>query len=145
MENILAPLDFSPVTERVIHMTAHVARAFHSKVWLIHVAPAEPYPADYDAGPQEVRDTVAENLRCRHQDLQTLAERLRDMDIETTPLLIQGEIVDEILSQAKKCKADCIILGTHGNGGLFKRLLGSISEGVLRKTVCPVLFVQAEG
>jgi nucleotide-binding universal stress UspA family protein len=37
--------------------------------------------------------------------------------------------------------ADLIVLGTHGRSGFDRLLLGSVTEKVLRKSVCPVMTV----
>ncbi len=38
-------------------------------------------------------------------------------------------------------KADLIVMGAHGRGGLYKRLVGSVSEGVMREAKCPMLII----
>ena len=35
-----------------------------------------------------------------------------------------------------------IVVGSHGHGALYHLLLGSVSEGIIRKTTCPVLVVR---
>jgi nucleotide-binding universal stress UspA family protein len=55
--------------------------------------------------------------------------------------LLQGSIVETILKQAKKLDVEMIVMGTHGRGAVFKLLVGSVSEGVLRGAKCPVLVV----
>jgi nucleotide-binding universal stress UspA family protein len=39
-------------------------------------------------------------------------------------------------------KADLIVMGTHGRGGLSRLLAGSVAEGVMRKAACPVLTLK---
>ncbi|MBP8067832.1 MAG: universal stress protein, partial [Pedobacter sp.] len=34
-----------------------------------------------------------------------------------------------------------IVIGTHGRGGLYHFLMGSVAEHVARKSACPVLIV----
>ncbi|MHC4140295.1 MAG: universal stress protein [Planctomycetota bacterium] len=36
---------------------------------------------------------------------------------------------------------DIIIVGTHGHGGVHHMIFGSVSEGVLRSSSCPVLVI----
>jgi nucleotide-binding universal stress UspA family protein len=52
-----------------------------------------------------------------------------------------AEPQDEILAVAEECKADLIILGTHGRTGFDHFISGSVSESVARKSKCPVLII----
>ena len=38
-----------------------------------------------------------------------------------------------------------IILGTHGRTGLFRLLMGSVAESILRRAPCPVLVYREPG
>ena len=35
-------------------------------------------------------------------------------------------------------------MGSHGHGAIYELLVGSVTEGVLRKARCPVLVVPSE-
>jgi nucleotide-binding universal stress UspA family protein len=72
----------------------------------------------------------------------TLPERVRQaahVRIDVT----SGEPPDAILQAARKQKADLVVMGTNGLGGVKKFLLGSTTEKVLRRTETPVLVVPA--
>ncbi len=49
-----------------------------------------------------------------------------------------------ILEFAKTMRADVIILGRHGHGGVGKALFGSVAEKIVRKAHCAVLVVPLE-
>jgi nucleotide-binding universal stress UspA family protein len=49
----------------------------------------------------------------------------------------------EIVAAATDERADLIVLGTQGRGGLEHALLGSVAERVVRLAPCPVLTVRA--
>lgn len=139
--NIVAAIDFSPVTELVLERAAAEARAFAARLWLLHVAAPEPDFVGYDPGPVGVRQQVAQHLREDHQRLQAHAQSLREGGLDVTALLVQGPTIETILREASKLAADLIVLGSHGRGVLGRTLLGSVSEGILRKTAIPVLIV----
>jgi nucleotide-binding universal stress UspA family protein len=53
-----------------------------------------------------------------------------------------GHVVPEILAQAKESRADLLVIGRHGRGGVQRLVLGSVAEKVLRLATCPVLTVR---
>ena len=58
-------------------------------------------------------------------------------------LYLHNMVVDKILQEAKKLDASLIVMGSHGHGALYHLLVGSVTEGVLKGTACPVLVVPA--
>ena len=138
---ILVPIDFSEATPKVIQQAKKFAESLTAKIWLIHVAEPDPFFVGYEPGPKSVRDNLAKKFRKEHAYLQEEAEKLRQTGIDATALLVQGPTVQTILNQAKKLKVDLIIMGSHGHGAILKFLVGSVSEGVLRKSPHPVLIV----
>ena len=53
-------------------------------------------------------------------------------------------IAQVIVDEAKGMSADLLVMGTHGRRGLTHLLVGSVAEGVIRLTPCPVLLVRSE-
>ncbi len=141
--NIIAAVDFSPVTGAVLDALERFAASIAARVWLIHVVAPDPAFVGYEAGPGGVRNQVAAEHRKHHQDLQHLAERLRAAGIEATALLLQGPTVETIISEAGRLPASLIVLGSHGHGRIYDVLVGSVSEGIVRASTVPVLLVPA--
>ena len=56
-----------------------------------------------------------------------------------------GAVSDAILSDARRSRADVIVMGTHGRRGLNRLLLGSDAERVLREATVPVLLTRGGG
>jgi len=141
MRNILVPIDFSAISDSVVDIAKTFAECFSARIWLIHVASPDPDFVGYDAGPQSVRDQVAEHLREEHQRLQSIAAELREAGLETTALLVQGPTAEKILAEAEEHAADLIVMGSHGHGAMHRMLMGSVSERILRKADCPVTII----
>ena len=97
----------------------------------------------FEAGPQSVRDARANELRNEHRAFQQQAKEICGKGVDAEAYLIQGPTVDTILEQADHLQADLLVLGSHGHGALYRALLGSVCEGVLRRTNIPVLIVPA--
>jgi nucleotide-binding universal stress UspA family protein len=139
--NILAAIDFSAVSDEVVALAGRLSRAAGDRVWLLHVAAPDPAFLGWQAGPQSTRDARAEALRSEHRDLQSRAEALRGSGLEATALLVQGGTVETILAEAERLHAELIVVGSHGRGALGRALLGSVSEGLVRRSALPVLVV----
>jgi nucleotide-binding universal stress UspA family protein len=74
------------------------------------------------------------------QDAEKVAKAARSSTIDKA--LLKGDPAENILSVAKKRKADVIVLGRRGMGRLAGLLLGSVSQKVSQLAHCPVLTVK---
>lgn len=144
MRSILVAVDFSGITESALNYASTLARLSGSPVHLLHVASPEPTFVGYEPGPPEVRQQVARELRSEHRDLQVLADGLRAQGIDAHAAAVQGPTVATVVARAQEVGADVIVIGSHGHGRLYRALLGSVSEGILRHAPCPVLIVPSE-
>ena len=148
---LLVGVDFSESTEKIVKKAEEIAKALSAKVWLMHVAKPEPsdlYGAGYEPDaiglemdPQTFRDSLAKRFHKEHRQLQEIADRLRKAGLDTTALLVQGETVETILKEVSKLDVEMIIVGSHGRGAMYQLLMGSVCEGVIRKSKCPILVV----
>lgn len=57
--------------------------------------------------------------------------------------LILGNPRQGILDTARREMVDLIVLATHGRSGLQWLFMGSVAEGVIRRSTCPVLVLPA--
>jgi nucleotide-binding universal stress UspA family protein len=138
IQKILLPVDFPNTSLRVIHQAATLARHFHSKIVMLHVASAQRHAA---AAPQDApelagRDMLAEIVKEaeRNQD-QSLGAELEGLAIE--PRLIKGDPARAIVQMAQAERADLIMMPSHGY--TFNQfLLGSVTAKVLHGSDCPV-------
>ena len=69
--------------------------------------------------------------------------KAEDQTAVTDEILIrEGPPAETILETAKAQNCDLIVLGTHGQGGMAKILVGSIAKQVLRHADVPVLVIR---
>lgn len=143
MKTILAAIDFSDVTEAVLDHATALAGAFGAKVYVVHVAAPEPTFVTYAPGPQHERDFRADELRDEHRKIQDLAAAMQAKKIDAEALLVPGETINKLLEEADHLDADIIVMGSHGHGALYELLVGSVTDGILRKAKRPVTIVPA--
>lgn len=146
--NILSAIDFSGVTDDVVQNTRMLASALQAKVFLLHaIAPATPVfdiEANIDAWMPVAK--IAESDRPElpaYDRLLEIARELQNADLDVSVSIAHNNEVDAIIEAAETSGADLIILGSHGHGALYHLLVGSVSEGVVRKAACPVVIVPA--
>ena len=139
MKTIVVPIDFTEGTDKTIQQATLLAKAFSSTLYLLHaVTPNE------DTSGKEVK-SIEKVYPEELQQLNRLARLLREQDIETHALLIEGVTVDAILKEAESVDADLIILGSHSHNLLISTLLGRVEPGIVKKAKCSVLLVPSEG
>jgi len=139
--NILVAIDLSNASQKILDKAKTLAVALPAKVCLLHVIEGEPDFLDDEPDLLSSSDQSQQEFTQEHKYLQKEVDGLRQSGIETKGLLSQGSVVDVILQKSKQLEIDIIIVGTHGHGGVHHMIFGSVSEGVLRNTSCPVLVI----
>ena len=138
---LLVCVDLSEFTEIIVKKIEEIAKALSAKVWLLHNAVPEPDFVEFKADPQAARESLAKKFHAEHRQIQELADRMRKAGLDTTALLVHGATVETILKEASELEVDMIVVGSHGRRAMHQLLVGSVSEGVLRKSRCPILVV----
>jgi len=138
---LLVCVDLSESTEIIVKKIEEIAIALSAKVWLLHNAVPEPDFVEFKVDPQAARESLAKKFHGEHRQIQELANRMRKAGLDTTALLVHGATVETILNEASELEVDMIVVGSHGRGAMYQLLVGSVSEGVLRKSRCPILVV----
>jgi nucleotide-binding universal stress UspA family protein len=81
-------------------------------------------------------------LHAREDYLRQVSEWLEALGMEVTVEVRPGNVVDTIVSVARD-GFEIVIMATHGRTGLSRVALGSVAEGVLHGSPCPVLIIPA--
>lgn len=147
MGEVLACVDFSDATDRVLAAVTRLAAATRLTVRLVHVAAGEAELAGYDKESFEAAtpDKRAGQLRDEHGRLESFTDDLRAAGVETAPpALVMGHTAEQIGRLADELGADLVMVGSHGHGGLHHLLVGSVTEDLLRRSSVPVIVVPAK-
>ena len=141
IKTILAPIDFSEISSRSLDYAVDLAREVKAAVSVVHAyeIPVYAFPEGAVITPASVAAELADKAQ-KSLDAAVAARRGRGVEISGT--LTNGNAREEILRLAKQCKADLIVMGTHGRRGLPRAILGSVAESVIRTSEIPVLTVQ---
>lgn len=157
MKSILVPIDFSAATPHVLELAGQVAKSFGAEIHLVHVkelrAAIPPSAFGYGvAGMPELMPMsslpIAEPLPQPAPTDERERAKLTDWQKEIAEIGLRvklhepvGDVVEEILRTVDAIKTDLIVMGRHGHGAMYNLLVGSVTEGVLKRSDRPVLLV----
>ncbi len=141
---IVLAIDGSKFSEAAVQTVIEQARPQDTEVQVLHVVePPTLLVAREMGGYDQALDAMWEAERKEAEALVTkIAARLRPKCLKVTPTVEQGDPKSKIIEAASKCRADLIVVGSHGRKGLEHFLLGSVSEAVARHAECSVEIVR---
>lgn len=147
--HVLVAVDGSPTGNRGLKAAIGLASNQAAALTIMHVVDdmkSVSYIGDMGYVPAMYIDTLLEDLRVNGGKILAKAEAAaRESGVAPKKLLVEtkgGSVADAILAQARKVRADVIVLGTHGRRGLRRVVLGSDAEAVLRESRVPVMLVR---
>jgi nucleotide-binding universal stress UspA family protein len=137
---ILVPTDFSDTATKALELAIQIAKRSDAQLLIVHIYLLPVLPARNTFYSDQGKGM--DNLRKAEDELQRLTEAmtsLKEVKYETKAISMYGpvEIPDILIGLS----ADLIIMGTHGNEGLKKLILGSNTFSIIDKSPCPVLIV----
>lgn len=141
MKRILACIDFSETTAPVTAMAKTLSRALQAEVVVLFVVPLDMGMVLADAAPQPMVVPTPVDMTQYRRLVQEQVAQIAAEGIACRGLCLQGAVAATIQEQAKAVGADLIVLGSHGHGRVYHLLVGSVTQGVLRKSPLPILVV----
>jgi nucleotide-binding universal stress UspA family protein len=141
---ILVALDGSPTSTKGLREAIGLAKREGAELCILHVV-NESVPYTPLAGAPPI-NLIALLLGSGRALLKKAQAQARKQGVEATTILVestQRDAAGTIVAQARKRRADLIVLGTHGRRGMLRLVLGSDAEQVVRTAPVPVLLVRA--
>jgi nucleotide-binding universal stress UspA family protein len=145
--DVLLAVDGSPVTEAAVRFVERSPVLHASHVRVLSVAdPSYPWWAGVDWMADAAADAWSDALdtsRSSHAQLaRETTERLRAVGIDAHAVSGEGRVADVILEQADAQPTDLIVVGSRGQTGLRRMLVGSVGRDVLHHAHCSVLIAR---
>lgn len=135
-EKILIPTDGSDPSASAAASGMDLAVDQEATVHFLYVI--EPLQSS-EGGAQQVLESMR---RSGERTVRELAEEAEEKGVEAVTEVVDGTPSKEIVEYARANDIDVIVMGTHGRTGLRRRLLGSVTEKVVRLSDIPVLTIQ---
>lgn len=144
-KNILAPTDFSQDSDAALRMALSVAATYQARIFLLHVISntLERSLSDYCLDQSIVNRILNEGIVFSNEKLREAIDKCqKNGNIKIIPDVRKGQPSEEILKEASERKIDLIVIASHGETGLKKYFMGSVTERVMKEAKCPVLLMR---
>ena len=142
-KRILVPIDGSATAKAGLKEALKLAKTAGARLRLLHVVDESPLLTLPEAGYSI--DTIIDELKASGQSvLAAAAKTAAAQGAKCDSGLVESmglRVADQITAEAKRWRADLIVIGTHGRRGVQRMLMGSDAELVVRNTTVPVLLV----
>jgi len=126
-KKILVPLDGSDLAELALPYAEELAVAFDSELVLLHVS--EPSKKEY--------------LHMHQLYLEKIAGQTRKLVKRVSPVLVSGNLVEEIVTTTEKNDIRLIVMASHGHSGIIPWATDGVATKVIEATGVPLLLVKA--
>jgi nucleotide-binding universal stress UspA family protein len=145
MKTIVALVDLSDLSFKVLKQAHVLAKAFGSEVVILHVVPKEPVVVDVGLlSPTVMQAPSAASVETQYGQLLEMRESLMKFGVNARVEQFPGAEVDTVLAEIKRLQADMVIVGSHHHSTFYNLLIGSVSNDVLKRAHCPVLVVPGD-
>ncbi len=144
-KNVVACIDFSESSHRVIEQAIRVAQQDEASLHLLHVFSTPWKRANYVPKPSSEDQQQFSDSRIERMQL-----ALEPFESETHALQVETSVVenaresDGIVQFIGDSGADLVVVGTRGCTGLRAVLLGTVAERIVRESPCSVLAVKPD-
>ena len=146
IRQILSPVDFSDLSAHALRYASMLTRCGSARLVVA-------YAQSFSPPPYFTEGQVGELERQFHDAFQGAEAALRrfvdaELNAEaasaTEVRIVEAMPVDAIRRLTREIKADLIVMGTHGRGGVNRLMLDSVTERLLRESEVPVLTVHGD-
>ncbi|MFP8954831.1 universal stress protein [Natrialbaceae archaeon A-arb3/5] len=140
---ILMPTDGSEHAENAAAVGFNIAEKMDATVHALAVGDTSlTHLSSVGGPPPKTADDVTEIATEWAADL---AAEARANGLEAVDVARTGTPAEEIGAYAEEIDADMIVMGTAGRSGFEKRIVGSVTDKVVRTAPVPVVTVRPDG
>lgn len=160
-KKILYATDLSETAKKAAQYALSLAHEYGAELTVVNVIPdlveemsagmgydlaghfsQEKLSSFYAEGLADSRKAVIERI---HTVCREAGSDLENCSVQPDVVIKIGSPVAQIVKTATEGNHDLIVLGTHGHGMIEGLLLGSVAQGVVKKSPMPVLTVRLKG
>jgi nucleotide-binding universal stress UspA family protein len=140
--NVLVGVDESPFSAAAVEFVKGMPWPEGTRVRIVSASP----PIFAMSGEAGVPGVIAEIISQQEGHHKALANRaaktLREAGLACEDAMLPGDPRSALVEEARRWKADLLVVGSHGRSGLSKLVLGSVASHVASHAPCSVLIVK---
>lgn len=137
-DRILCAVDFFDYSESIISYSEALSKEFGATLYLCHVV-MDIIPllgtSETALDPALLQQT---HLNTARDELAALGERL---SVPHELLVVKGDPAETIAEAARTHNINMVLCATHGQSGMKRFLIGSVTEKLMKTLPCPVLVL----
>ncbi|MCX5888522.1 MAG: universal stress protein [Deltaproteobacteria bacterium] len=137
-EKILMATDGSAHSRQAADRALELARLYGSELLVVSVL-------DFPAGIRGVAPVARlELLKICENQVAEVVTRAEALKLQVEGFIMEGVAYTAIAELAQEQQANLIVMGSHGQTGLLRLLMGRVTERVIGHAPCPVLVVKGK-
>lgn len=148
ISRILVPHDGTDMSDKAFIKAVELAKAFKSRIILLHVIEQIPVPPSIMLGSDPVlinraRRSIRRELEQGWNKLvEVKSHDIENTSVDMTDYCLVGSTAEQILRFAKNNDIDIIVMASRRFKGISKiKVLGSVTRKVSEMADCPVLII----
>ena len=144
-KTILVAVDGSDTSKLALQEAIKIAKNLGSKLYILHIA--DEYISSWLGASIDVSKYQESMRQYGKEILQAMEDQARKAGVDVTCQLIEfnddsSRISEQILDYLDVCRAELLVIGTHGKRGVRRILIGSVAEEIIHTIGIPVLLVR---
>ena len=144
LKKILVAVDFSASSVAAVKQALDVATRFDAQILLLHVlhdpAEAPGFYSSKKAGKKVLKNMEQAASEMMAEFVDQHLKKWQKVEARIAP----GLPAEQVVRLADTERVDLVVMGTRGQGGLKRLMLGSVADKVIRACSCPVLSVRGD-
>jgi len=147
ISRILVPTDGSKTAQKAARYAVDLAKQLKASITILSVFDWASFVSSISAasfvGPEALIPIESSLREAAKKDAEAVRRMCDKNSVQSKTVLTTGHPVNDIVREAKKSKADLIVMGSHGRSALAAAVLGSVTYGVIHRDMkTPVLVVK---
>lgn len=138
LKSILVAIDFTEASDKALQHGIAIARHYRATLYVVYVVSSIGLALN---GPEAVELAALATEREINGLVNGLVDSGRLNGIEVRPVVLKGNVDEQMDSFARAHHVDLIVVSTHARRGMARLFFGSSAQSISKCCCCPVLTV----